>query len=853
MQEDQRQIEISSTQSMYRARAFRSLRRPLLLTRLGMLCERVARAFWPFWSVLFLIWAAVSFRLADALSVEIAWMAVLVSAVAVAVTLGAGLRRFRWPGLTDAADRLDRSLKGRPLTALWDRQAIGTGDAASTFVWREHLSRMSAEVARARWVRPDLRLSARDPFGLRYVAATALVAALLFGSGGRDATLSALGPSADATVLPTGPIFEGWIEPPRYTGLPTIYLNDIAAGSSLSVPVGARVTLRLYGQVGAQRVVETLSGMPPVADGAAPEGGFDFDIVQNGDLTISGDGKDDLVWSFTTIADLPPEIAVTGPVERTPAGEMQVPFEAADDYGVASAKALLSLDMAAIDRRHGLALDPEDVPEITLDLPMPYSGGRTGFTEILTEDLSKHPWVGLPVILHMTALDDPGQSGAAEPEAFPLPGRRFFDPLARAIVEQRRDLLWNRANAPRVAQVLRAVSHLPEDIFDSERAYLLLRTGIRRLESAGIKPLGDQLRDEVAEILWQTALRIEDGNLGDAAERLKRAQERLADALKNGATDEEIAELTDELRRAMQEYLEQMAREAEQNPENQQSMGEMEQITSDQLQDMLDQIEELFKEGRTEEAMELLEQLRQMMENIQTAQRQQGPGQQGQQTMREMQDTLRQQQDLTDESFRRLQDQFNGQSQPGDRPNSGRPGANDTDNGRNQTAPSPQELARRQEALRDLLESQRNGLPGADSDEGRAAREALRRAERAMGESRDSLNRGDLPQALEDQADALESLREGLENLGEEMARNQNPNAGRQGDQAGSPDPNSNRDPLGRQAGSVGRLGSEESLLNGEDPYMRSRELLEEIRRRAGERQRPKIELDYLKRLLDRF
>ena len=38
-----------------------------------------------------------------------------------------------------------------------------------------------------------------------------------------------------------------------------------------------------------------------------------------------------------------------------------------------------------------------------------------------------------------------------------------------------------------------------------------------------------------------------------------------------------------------------------------------------------------------------------------------------------------------------------------------------------------------------------------------------------------------------------------------------------------------------------------------EDMMRRAQELFDEIRRRSGEQSRPEVELDYLKRLLDRF
>tara|TARA_R110002111_G_scaffold201000_5_gene266264 strand:+ start:668 stop:814 length:147 start_codon:yes stop_codon:yes gene_type:complete len=48
-------------------------------------------------------------------------------------------------------------------------------------------------------------------------------------------------------------------------------------------------------------------------------------------------------------------------------------------------------------------------------------------------------------------------------------------------------------------------------------------------------------------------------------------------------------------------------------------------------------------------------------------------------------------------------------------------------------------------------------------------------------------------------------------------------------------------------------LGSQESLGKGPDAARRARDLMDEIRRRSGQRDRPKVELDYLKRLLERF
>ncbi len=849
-----------------------ALSRAVWLTRASMAVERATLSFWRFWSWAFVIWTALAFHLADRLSLELAYIFALIGVIGLLGFFVQGVRDFRWPSVEQALEKLDRSLAGRPLSALLDHQAIGANDQASIGVWRAHLAQMSARAAKARAVFPDLRLSSRDPLGLRYVAATGLVVALMFGSISKTGPMGGLITPIGGPIALNGPIYEGWVEPPRYTGLPVIYLNQIPSGEPLPVPIGSKVTLRVYGAGDGAGFREDVSANAAPAQTDQPDGAKSFMVAKSGEVAILGSNAPR--WQFQMIPDQAPKIALSRPVDRSPRGELKLSFKASDDYGVVAGSVTIALDLKAVDRRYGLTLPPEARRAITLDIPLPYNGDTKKFADVLVEDLSKNPWVGLPVTLTLRALDARGQKAVTMVQSILLPGRKFFDPLAASIVEQRRDLLWNRKNARRVAQVLRAVSYLPEDGFDNPTAYLILRTAIRRLEF-NLKPaLSDAIRTDVAELLWKTAVLIEDGNLSDAESRLKRAQDRLSEALKNGANDRDIAQLTEELRRAMQQYLQRLAQQSAQNPDQQQANNQNSQtITGDQLQKMLDRIEQLSREGRHREAQQLLEQLRQMMKNIQTARRQKGQGQ-GQQAMRGLQDTMRQQQRLSDEAFRKLQQQFNGQQRQGNQSQNGSRGQGrgaegsgkgiggqqgqgqngSTGIGPGGNQPSANDLAQRQQALRQLLQSQRQALPNSGSQAGRAARDALKRAERSMDAARDNLKSGNTRQAIDNQAQALEALREGLDNLGRQLARNQNPGQGSSGDQAGGQNPNAKQDPLGRRAGTLGGIGSDNNnILPGQDMFMRSRELMQEIRRRTGDKSRPRLELDYLKRLLDRF
>ncbi|MEO0831170.1 MAG: DUF4175 family protein, partial [Pseudomonadota bacterium] len=534
-----------------RAQAAKRLVRPIALTRAGMVAERVAYAFWPLWSVLFLITALVAFGLHDSAPLEAVWLGALASVVGSIWAAVWGIRNFRWPARRDAVARLDGSLQGRPIQALADTQAIGADDAASVEVWRTHVVRMADRLTDVDPVKPTVTLAKRDPYALRFIAATALAVALLFGSIWRVATVGEAIGGGTAVAGVTGPSWEGWIEPPAYTRKPSLYLADLPEGA-IEVPHGSQVSVRLYGEVGALTLSETVSGQPPVGEQPA-EPSRTFEVTQAGDLVIEGPGGRS--WSIELLRDAPPAIELSGSLDRDPNGQMSQPFTATDDYGVVAGSGVFKLDMPNVDRRYGLSVEPDPRPDLEIDLPLSISGDRREFSETIVENFAKHPWAGLPVTLQLTAVDDAGQEGLSAAEAMPLPGRRFFDPLASAIIEQRRDLLWARANGAQVVQILRAVSHLPDDFFRDASSYLQLRTAIRRLDGYVTAGLTVEQQEEIAEALWTIALGIEEGDLSSALERLRRIQDQLSEAIENGASDEEIAELMQELREAMQDYM----------------------------------------------------------------------------------------------------------------------------------------------------------------------------------------------------------------------------------------------------------------------------------------------------------
>ncbi len=128
-----------------------------------------------------------------------------------------------------------------------------------------------------------------------------------------------------------------------------------------------------------------------LAEAAPGSSSAEFERPRDGAVSLSQGDRPLAGWTFISEADLPPEIDLGEPVGATAAGEMTLGFTATDDHGVTAARAEIALALDRVDRRYGLAVDPEPRPTITVDLPLPMSRASTEVVETLVEDFSGHP------------------------------------------------------------------------------------------------------------------------------------------------------------------------------------------------------------------------------------------------------------------------------------------------------------------------------------------------------------------------------------------------------------------------------------------------------------------------------
>ncbi|WP_371396055.1 DUF4175 domain-containing protein [Fretibacter rubidus] len=142
------------------------------------------------------------------------------------------------------------------------------------------------------------------------------------------------------------------------------------------------------------------------------------------------------------------------------------------------------------------------------------------------------------------------------------------------------------------------------------------------------------------------------------------------------------------------------------------------------------------------------------------------------------------------------------------------------------------------------------GTGGGERDDARSPtkspEEALADANEAMGRAQDALKSGDLAGASEAQKDAIQALRDAAGGILEAAQRRGNQDGENQSAEGGS------GNPLGQNQGDQNDDFSDADL-DQRDNATRSRELMEELRRRASEQERDEAERNYLERLLERF
>jgi uncharacterized protein (TIGR02302 family) len=872
----------------------------LRLARLAVAWERVWPNVWPAAAVLALFLAAALIGLLPALG---AWghiAALIVFAAAFAGLAWRGVRRIVWPGPQEARRRLERDsgLQHRPLAALDDRLAAG-GDSAAAALWQAHLERLRATIRKLRVRPPRGSLAAVDPVALRALPVLLLAIGLVVGGAQAPERVARALVPAMPFEQPAPAQLDVWLDPPAYTGAAPQFLaradgtapagaasaaaeaeaaaeNDTSAAASdgpVTVPDGSRLLAQVSGGESAPQLVIGGDGEAGAPQRVAFEqiaanawkAEVELTTADGPELSVRQDGAELASWQLRLQADQPPGVAFRQPPQRGQRGALRVAYQAEDDYGIERVR-------LRIDRAEG-----SDAPAmgeaIVRELPLP-GQGQPQAENASYHDLSAHVWAGTKVTARLIAEDARGQTGESDPVTFTLPQRTFQHPVARRLVELRKRLVLEPDNRYPVIGELSRLGNNPQ-LYNGD---VVATLGIRSAERRLIYDKTDTAIPGVQETLWQTALRIEEGDMAMAQRDLRAAQQALEEALADeSVSDAEIQRLMDELEQAMDRFLQEMARQMQrqmqQGAEPQPLPPNAQVMERRDLQEMMERMRDMAESGARESARQMLQQMREMMENLQAGRmmspQQSQQAQQAQEMMQQMRSLAERQQELLDQSFR-MQQQMQGQQgqrgqqglrQPGQQGQQGQQGqrGQQGQQGMGQRGqgqqPGMSDQAARQEALRRSLgrtmrdlSNMLGNIPGP-----------LGQAEQQMRDATRALQQGQPGQATGPQQQALDQLRQGMNAMQQQMQ--QQMQMGQQGQPGpgqgrGQPgwNPGQQRDPLGRAREEGGTAASgDEVQIPSESEMQRAREILDELRQRSGDRSRPGFELDYIERLLNRF
>jgi uncharacterized protein (TIGR02302 family) len=760
----------------------------------------------------------------------------------------------RIPKTDHALRRLDRSsgLAHRPATTIVDALATNPADPVADALWRAHVARAAdgARRLRAGWPRPHLAV--HDPFAIRALVLLAVVTTFFMAGGDRVGRLAAAF-DWSGVIAPKLYRVDAWVTPPAYTGRPPVLLPGIrhdapAPGeiAAISVPANSELVVRA---TGLNSIDLNLSGgmTEQAEEGPAPAAGSierRFRIGDNGSATLGGLPAGSATWSFRAVPDRPPVIALTREPQVIGRSSVSLSYRMEDDYGVTGAEARFSEPQLPASENTQPRRPIVDAPNFPLILPQARTRAGTGQS---SKDVTDHPWAGVTATVTLFAKDEGGNEGKSDSIELSLPARSFQKPLARALVEQRRNLAFDANARGNVGRALEALLLAPEKFTPEPAVFLGLRTAATRLKLARSD---DDLRS-VVDYLWEIAVLIEDGTMSDAERDLRAAQDALRQALERGATDEEIKKLTDQLRQALDRFMQALAEQlrrdgtTEARPLDRNTRA----VRPQDLKSMLDRIENLARSGSRDAARRMLDELQAMLDNLSRNRQAKSGDQQGDSDsmLDELSRMIQEQQRLRDRTYREGRDSRN------ERRNRG--GEQQGRSDREQR--SFGDLRRNQENLRQQLEKmleqlrrQQQGGAEDGADQGSEAGEALGRAEQAMRDAEGSLGQGEADGAVEGQGRALQNLRRGAQSMAEAMQGLGDAFGEPGGQQAESAE---RTDPLGRPVRSR-EYGDDFTVkVPDEIDVQRARRVLEELRRRFGESERPQMELDYIERLLRDF
>lgn len=783
---------------------------------LALLLERLWHSFWPLLTIIALYAAlglmGVVYLFGNAGHVVLL-AAFAVAALFAALRLG---KPFHKPQTHEVERAIERAsgLTDRPLDMLRDQPA-GLPDSEAVTLWHKEMARMAKSLQHLRIHLPSGSVAAADRFALRNGALLLLV--IGFVVAGHDAPLrlkESFMPDLGIGAITSRNTLDAWIVPPDYTGLAPVFLaatelNTKTTNDAVNVPQGSILKVRAASSA---RKMQAIYGGNKYTFTADKNKNYTLELPLNnaGTIKIRQGFRTVFNRDISVIPDNAPsaEILLT---QKTPQSALKITYTANDDYNVKRITGIIT-------PYNIISVAGENV---MFDIPVSTS---TREDKTHSEDLSDHILAGLEAELTLAVEDDAGHVTLSNPYPILLPERDFTNTAAKRIIIERKRLFWfNDPISVRLAtDTLSDIANHPEYYRGDTVTFLALAVAVKRLIYDG----DDEAVRSVVDMLWHVALKIEDGGLSQSARDLKEALQKLSSALNDkDSTEEQLQELANDVTEKMQEYMQALANEMQQRMAEGKKNSAIPPELADKFMQHIDmgklmeQLRDMSKGNGREQMQKMAEFFKNALENLDSKKIDEMTQAQekAMEALQDMQKLITRQQELMDKTAKK------GDGE--------------------QTA----EEAKEQQSIRDGLGEAIRKLSEVSSD----LPEGLAKADQAMKKAIDALNKGDGKGSLPAQKEALDALQEGMDQSVSEMAKGMQQMILSFGMMPKGNNYGEGYDPLGRDDGKGNK--DDTIQLPEENERRRVQQIIDELRTRSNDYERPKVEREYIERLLDLF
>ena len=886
----------------------------LTLTRWLMLLETNLRMCWIAYCVIGLFAAMAWFDLFRYLPPFLHFVVLAGFTAALMHFLWGTTAGWQLPSVTVAARRLEtaNALRHRPYEALQATPLLAPRDSAGKTLWQQHQERARKKLQGLHLPLPRLGATA-DPYHLRALVAVLLVGSLFAGQGELSARLQrALQPNTSAPQF--GPVAKitAWATPPTYTGLPPIMLAEggkvSAKNDSIRLPVGSTLALRVAALSAAPDLVTDTTTTPFTVSGTESYA-LDMAVAETKQIKITAGWFTLARWPVTIVPDAPPQIAWKDQPKLDAQQNVKFTYHASDDYGISKTQLVMNLAVSA----RGLPTAPQIFPltgagqkqyegksslplaaslwsgmPVTLVAEVTDQAGQSGHTPSFTLTLPEHVFTD-PLAKELAALR---QGLLLDPEGNWKRTLNTLVAITRDVPRYRGDariLLGLRSTAVRM--------YLDKAQKDLTAVTTTLWEMALALDGGGLAAASEKLRTAQQQLEQALASHADSATVEQKMQELQQALQEYAQNLARSAPQEDGQEIPQDL---LEEAGKNLAQELQQKLKEIQDLNATgaHEAAAQKMRELEKMLEELQQaKPMTEEQkqqVQNLKEMRNLIEQQEKLQEQTGKAeQQKPQGTPQSQSTPQSPepkptyasprppeeypeekpgQEQKQQAQERPQPGQGGDQQPGQpggeqggknagksqnsgqqsgqasagENGAGEKGKEGAEAGKTEQQPNGQGLAQQQGELRKKLGKMVEDMTAHEPQ----PPEQLGTADQGMKSAGEKLGQEQYRGAQQEQGKTLQALKELAGKMKQELQQQimALPMGG------GTGETGKNRSPFSRSDKEGGRGSVDQDVkVPDQQEVQRARKILDELRRRSGEYERPKDERSYIERLLNRF